>query len=66
MKNEDKGNVGMMSESAYNNLGVNLDMMNNPVHYQHILNSVHQMQTGHTKTFTDQEWEQLLHEQGIL
>ena len=66
VRNEKEGNVIMMSESAYNNLMANLDIRSDPVNYQHILDSVRQMETGQTRTFTAQEWEQLLHEQDIL
>ena len=58
-------NIVMMSLDSYNNLMANLEIRSNRTNYQHIMEGVHQLETGRTKKFTDDEWEQMMHEQGI-
>lgn len=55
-------NIVMLSLEAYNNLMENLFIASNRKNYQHILEGVRQLESGHTHQPSNEEWEAMLNE----
>ena len=54
-------NIVMMSLAAYNNIMENLFIASNRTNYKHILDGVHQLESGHAHGVSSEELEVMLH-----
>ena len=55
-------NIVVISLEAYNNMIENLMLTSNRTNYQHILQGVHELETGHAVKKSAEAVEKLLHE----
>ena len=59
---KDEKNLVMMSLDSYNNLMENIFIRSSQKNYQHILEGIHQLEHGKTRSMTSAEWEKLVNE----